>query len=192
MSLFPSVVFAVFGGYDGCAVCCVCLLCVWCLTFRLCCLPGWWDNDYTFCCVGFCVLGVSLFVWGCGCCFALCSAVLYRQWLRSALCPLFTVLCLLFCIDDGYSLRYVRCLRCYPLTYPCWCSIVLYRQWLRCALCSVLCFRCRLLCLGCPTCLVGMMAMVRAMSYVFCLWCCSFVTSVLLSCIGNDCAFCYV
>lgn len=91
----------------------------------------------------------------------------------------------LFCIDDGYSLRYVRCLRC-------WCSIVLYRQWLRCALCSVLCFRCRLLCLGCPTCLVGTMAMVRAMSYVFCLWCCSFVISVLLSCIGNDCAFCYV
>ena len=44
---------------------------------------------------------------------------------------------------------------------------VLYRQWLRCALCSVLCFRCRLLCLGCPTCLVGTMAMVRAMSYVF-------------------------
>lgn len=73
----------------------------------------------------------------------------------------------LFCIDDGYSLRYVRCLRCCPLTFPCWCSIVLYRQWLRCALCSVLCFRCRLLCLGCPTCLVGTMAMVRAMSYVF-------------------------
>ena len=73
----------------------------------------------------------------------------------------------LFCIDDGYSLCYVRCLRCCTLTFPCWCSIVLYRQWLRCALCSVLCFRCRLLCLGCPTCLVGTMAMVRAMPMFF-------------------------
>lgn len=74
-------------------MCYVCLLCFLCLDFCLWCLPGWWDNDYTFCCVGFCVLGVVV---------VLCSmsAVLYRQWLRSALCPL-------FCIDDGYVVRYV-------------------------------------------------------------------------------------
>ena len=151
----------------------------------------------------FCVLGVLLFVCGarsvwlvrwlyCVLCLSFVCLVfdfpsvlfagLVGQWLYFLLCRLLCFRCLafclglwlLFCIDDGYSLRYVRCLRCYPLTFPCWCSIVLYRQWLRCALCSVLCFRCRLLCLGCPTCLVGTMAMVRAMSYVFCLWCCFF------------------
>ena len=33
-------------------------------------------------------------------CFVLCSVVLYRRWLWFALC-------LLFCIDDGYVVRYV-------------------------------------------------------------------------------------
>lgn len=109
----------------------------------------------------FCVLGVLLFV--CGVCwFGRTMTILFVVSVF-----VFQVWWLLFCIDDGYSLRYVRCLLCCTLTYPCWCSIVLYRQQLRCALCSVLCFRCRLLCLGCPTCLVGTMAMVRAMSYVF-------------------------
>lgn len=86
MSRSSSVVPVVFGWYDGCTVCCVCLLCFLCLDFCLWCPPFWWDNDYTFCCVGFCVLGVLLFVWCGGC------ALFYVP---------------LFCIGNDYGLRYV-------------------------------------------------------------------------------------